>query len=163
MKVSAPTGRSANSEATLPKRSPTGVCSKTADAAPIATPITARSTTGATFRRTATGWETATTTSKVARTARSRTILSMEAESYPVAASGGKVAQAFRSGEVSTSDGRPKSAATASAGNLCGSAAARQIFWLVWAKIDQHANAAQRFAGDADITAVQDQPVMSVE
>src|SRR6202046_5582749 len=117
MKVSAPTGRSANNPAKSPKRTERGVCTKTIDTAPIATPITARSTTGATFRRTATGWETATTTSKVARKARRGTILIMQAESYPVAASGGKVAQAFRSGEVSASDGRPKSAATASAGN----------------------------------------------
>src|ERR1700722_756120 len=97
--------------------------------------MTARSTTGATFRRTATGWETATTTSKVARTARSRTILSIEAESYPVAASRGKVASGDAE-ECPHPDGPPKSAAAASAGNSCGSAAARQIFRLVWAEID---------------------------
>src|ERR1700733_15333618 len=159
MKVSAPTGRSANNPAKSPKRTERGGCTKTIDTAPIATPMTARSTTGATFRRTATGWETATTTSRVARTARSRTILSIEAESYPVATSGGKVAAAFRCGEV-PAPGRP---ATAPTGNSYGSAAARQIFRLVWAEIDQHANPAQRFAGHADITAVQDQPVMSMQ
>src|SRR5271170_7606281 len=89
MKVSAPTGRSANNPAKSPKRAETGACTKTIDTAPIATPMTARSTTGASLRRTATGWETATTTSKVARTAKSRTISSIEGESYPVAARGG--------------------------------------------------------------------------
>src|SRR5580658_9147845 len=78
MKVSAPTGRLAKSAATLSKRSVTGECSKTMETAPIATPITASNTTGASFKRTATGWETATTTSKVASTARSRTISIIE-------------------------------------------------------------------------------------
>src|ERR1700733_2972678 len=163
MKVSAPTGRSANSAAMLSKRLVSVVWSRTPDTAPIATPMTARSTTGASFRRTATGWETATTTSKAARTAKNRTILSIEAESYPVAASGGKVPAMFRCRGVPPQDGTLKSAAVAGAGNSCGSAAVRQVFRLVWAEIDQHANAAQRFAGHADIPAVQDQPVMSVE
>ena len=38
-----------------PKRAATGVCTRTIDTAPIATPMTARSTTGASLRRTATG------------------------------------------------------------------------------------------------------------
>ena len=42
-----------------------GVCTKTIDTAPIATPMTARSTTGARLQPDlATGWETATTTSR---------------------------------------------------------------------------------------------------
>ena len=56
-----------------------------------------------------------------------------------------------------------KSADNCEAANSCGSAAAGHVFRLVWAEIDQHANAAQRFAGHADIPAMQDKPVMSVE
>src|SRR6185437_14874046 len=141
MKVSAPTGRLANRPARSPKRVERGVCTSTIDTAPIATPMTARSTTGATFRRTATGWETATTTSRVARTARNRTISSIEAEAYPVAASGGKIA----------SDA------------LGPAAAVRPAFRLVGAKIDEHASAAQRLPGQADVAAVQDQPMMGVD
>ena len=50
MKVSELTGRSANILATSPNREESGVCSKTRDTAPIATPMTARSTTGASLQ-----------------------------------------------------------------------------------------------------------------
>src|SRR5271155_4547069 len=91
MKGSAPTGRLANSPARSPKRAERGLCTNTIDTAPIATPMTARSTTGASFNRTATGWETATTTSKVASTARSRTISNIGDESLSGRRVGGQL------------------------------------------------------------------------
>src|ERR1700732_4405047 len=86
MKVSEPTGRSANSLAISLARVESGVWSRTLDRPPIATPITARSTTGDSFRRTASGWLKATTTSKVANTARTRTMSSMAPRSVAASA-----------------------------------------------------------------------------
>jgi hypothetical protein len=37
-----------------------------------------------------------------------------------------------------------------------------QVFRFVWAEIDQHADAAQRLARPADVSTVQDQPMMRV-
>src|SRR5262249_7560016 len=111
----------------------------------MATPMTARSTTGATFRRTATGCETATTTSKVARTGGNRKISSIEAESYPVAALGGKIAARGPMGGAVSVFGRPaEPAALGDARDCSGSTVAGQSLRLVWAKIDDHAHAAQR-------------------
>src|SRR5580692_12990525 len=127
--------------------------------------MTARSTTGATFRRTATGWETATTTSKVARTARNRTILSIEAESYPVATSGGNwgIARQGRNWRRAMKPGPSIQRCCLRTRPVRGLAGAWQVFRLVRAEIDDHANAAQRLASHADVAAVQDQPVMRVQ
>ena len=77
MNVSEPSGRLANVPATSPNRAEYGLWIRTAEAAPIATPITASRTTGANLSRAASGWLSATTTSKPANTARTRTISSM--------------------------------------------------------------------------------------
>src|SRR3984885_6182600 len=175
MKVSAPTGRSANSAAMLSKRLVSVVWSRTPDTAPIATPMTARSTTGASFRRTATGWETATTTSKVARTARSRTISSIGAEPYPAGPWGGKIAPAIPLREEP--NGRDREVAArfilrrARRGGhrrvrrqaiRVSACVAGHVFRLIGAEIDEHASGAQRFASHADVTPMQDQPVVGV-
>ena len=55
MNVSDPNGRSAKSLTNSPKWFESRVCNRTPEAAPIATPITARSTTGDNLRRAARG------------------------------------------------------------------------------------------------------------
>ncbi len=79
MNVSDPKGRSANSLTNSAKWFDNGLSGNTPETAPIATPITARSTTGASLRRSATGWLSATTTRSAPKTARTRTMSSMGA------------------------------------------------------------------------------------
>ena len=70
MNTSDPTGRSANSRATSAARSERLSWVRRVETAPIAAPIAASRTTGATRSRSATGWLSATRTSSAAKTAR---------------------------------------------------------------------------------------------
>ena len=85
MNVSEPRGRLANSLTTSPILGESWLCSRTPEAVPIAAPITARSTTGDSLRRPASGWLRATTTSRPDNTARTTTISSMPLKSASAA------------------------------------------------------------------------------